>query len=275
MNSNIQTDTNANILYRKWSTPDPETIVLLIHGIGAHSFRWLPMAEYLANNNISSYAIELKGFGETKELKGHIDSFGTYYKDIATLADIIRVENPLKKIFLIGESMGGLIAYNAANLHPEMIDGLICISPAFLNRMKISILGYLKIFLPLLYNPRNIVKLPIDSGMITKDETYREKIEADPLETRTVTSNLLKELVVAQVKAITGKPKFAEDILFLLAGKDKVVDTGTSEKIFSKQIPSNKKLIEYPEMYHALSIDMNRDAVFKDIVDWLNIRKEP
>ena len=76
------TDQKTGIMYRLWEHPDPEAVLLLVHGLGAHSGRWDPLSEYFLKNNISSYALELKGFGSTEGPRGHIDTFATYFNDI-------------------------------------------------------------------------------------------------------------------------------------------------------------------------------------------------
>ena len=37
-------------------------------------------------------------------------------------------------------------------------------------------------------------------------------------------------------------------------------------------IDEDKQLIEYPEMFHALSIDLDREKVFADILNWVERR---
>jgi alpha-beta hydrolase superfamily lysophospholipase len=61
-------------------------------------------------------------------------------------------------------------------------------------------------------------------------------------------------------------------VLFLLAGKDLLVDPRESESVFKKLKIKDKTLIKYPEMLHALSIDLGREKVFEDIFSWLTKR---
>jgi len=42
-----------------------------------------------------------------------------------------------------------------------------------------------------------------------------------------------------------------------------------SEKVFRGLKTKDKKIIMYPEMYHALSIELAREKVFEDILRWL------
>ena len=256
-----------------WKTNDPDAVFLLVHGLGAHSLRWKFLGEYFQKHNISSYSIELQGFGSTSGLKGHIGSFNTYYKDIMELQKLIIKENSGKKIYLLSESMGSLISFMEVCLHPQAFDGLICISPAFASRMKFSPLQMIDMITSLLYNSKKQFVMPFTSQMCTADIDYQKEMDSSPLEHRLATSKLLIEIVFAQIKSGLLKDKVKIPVLFLLAGdnKDLLVDPIAAKNMFrsiEKQNPSNR-LIQYPEMLHALSIEKGREKVFEDILNWV------
>ncbi len=271
MNS-MMTDERTGIVYRRWIASSPEAVLLLVHGLGAHSGRWEFLSDFFLRNNISSYSIELKGFGETEGVKGHIDSFDIYLEDIRRLYDIITKENPAAEVFLLGESMGALISFVMTGLHPGLFGGLICLSPAFGNRMKFSLGEYIKMFSALLYNPKKQFKMPFDSAMCTRDVEYQKVMDEDPREYRSASSKLLWEIAVAQTRAGILKNRIKTDVLFFLSGKDMLVDSEASKKIFRGIKTGNKELIEYPDMYHALSIELGRERVFEDILEWMRKR---
>lgn len=260
---------HEGIFYREWKVSSPRAVILLVHGLGAHSGRWNFLSETFLKNNISSYAIELKGFGETKDLKGYIDSLSIYFDDIRTLRNMIARENAGKKIFIAGESMGGLIAFLTSGQKEKLFDGVICMSPAFKSRIKFSMIEYVKILSSFIYNPRKQFKVRIDSFMCTRDNEYRKVLDSDPGEYRLATSKLLLNLAFAQIKAGRLKNKINSPILFLLAGRDKLVDSEVSGRIFDNLNLKDKTMIIYPEMYHALSIDVGREKVFNDMLKWI------
>ncbi len=261
-------DEKTGIRYFKWTVNDPGHVFLLVHGMGAHSERWKFFANHLLKNNISSYSLELRGFGQTTDYKGHIGSLAEYYKDIASLVEIIRSENPGKKIVLAGESMGGLIAFEFFLKNPEAADALVCFSPAFANNMKLNFAG---IILPLLYNPKKQNVMPFTSAMCTRDIEYQKIMDADPREHRFATSSLLLQILFAQVRSTLSAGKIKKPVLFLLAGDDKdlLVDPKASKAVFKRMKGDNKKLIQYTDMLHALSIDLGREKVFEDVTDWI------
>lgn len=265
-------DKETGIIYNEWKSPAPEAVFLLVHGLGAHTGRWEFLAGFFLQNRISSYAIELKGFGETEDLKGHIDSFNTYLRDIKSLYDIIVRENKNKKVFLVGESVGAVISFLAAIAEPDLFDGLICISPAFASSLKATPLTYIKTLLPLVYNPRKQFNIPFDSRMCTRDTDYQKVMDADSREHRLATSKFIFKLMIAQARCNFSKNKVKIPALFLLSGEDKLVDPEAGKRIFKGLKAEDKTIIQYPDMYHALSIDLGREKVFGDILKWVRER---
>jgi len=266
-------DDRSGIVYKKWPLNDPKAVFLLVHGLGGYSDRWNFLAEFFLKQNISSYSIELKGFGETKDLKGHIDSFDIYYQDIESLLNIIKKELPGKKVFIIGESMGGLIAFLLTALKPNLFDGLICFSPAFSSKLQFSLLNYLKTFAFLIFNPKKTIDVPFDDAMCTRDEDYRKVMEFDPRELRIASARLLFNILIGGIEANSLKSKINIPTLFLTADKfDTITDVEAMKKVFSGLTVKDKQLIVYPEMFHAISIDLGREKVFADILSWIDKR---
>ncbi|MDD2703199.1 MAG: alpha/beta hydrolase, partial [Candidatus Omnitrophica bacterium] len=92
----LHTDEASGVMYREWAVPVPRAVLLLVHGLGAHSGRWEAWGDFFLSRNIASFAVELKGFGETREEPGHIDSFSVYLRDIRSLCGVIGREFPGK-----------------------------------------------------------------------------------------------------------------------------------------------------------------------------------
>ncbi len=259
-------------MYERREAPSPQAVLLLVHGLGAHCGRWEFLSQFLLQSGISSYAIELKGFGETKGPRGHIDSFGTYFGDICTVRAIISKEHPGANIFLLGESLGGLLAFLLAIREPGLFNGLICISPAFKGRAKLPPGDYIRIFTSLFYRPQRQFTMPFNAQMCTRDTRYQAVMDNDEREHHLASSQLLVNVLIAQARASLLKGRLTLPTLFLVAGEDLLVDPKTSMGIFKGLRVKDKTLIRYPDMYHALSIDLGREKVFEDILRWVQER---
>jgi alpha-beta hydrolase superfamily lysophospholipase len=263
----------TTVRFREWPLLAPSAVLILVHGLGAHTGRWDFLAEYFLDKNVACYAIALKGFGETGGLEGQIDSFKLYYRDLQQLSSFLRSKYPGKKLFLVGESLGGLICFLSGVLIPHVADGVICISPAFKSKLRFSPLDYLKMYFALVFSPQKGFPTPFTSAMCTRDVEYQKKMDADSREIRTSSVDLLFQIVWEQVHARWLANRMKLPVLFLLAGQDYLVRPEESKKVFAHIESKDKQLIEYPEMYHALSIDVGRGKVFEDIWKWVNARK--
>jgi len=267
----------TDILYRKWEAkPSPgstRAIFLLVHGLGAHSARWEYLAGHFSKHGYACYALELRGFGGTFERpRGHVASFRVWYRDIQGLGDIIARNHPGKKIFILGESLGGLLAYDLAGRRPDLFAGQALISPSFKNGMKFPLSAYLKLVFLGLFKPKLMIKVPFASEMLTRDPDYLRVMNANPDEIRVASLRLLGGFLPVQARAGRVAKKLAVPTLFLIPGIDHLVDERANRKVFKKIGFADKTLIEYPEMLHALSLDIGREIVFRDILDWAGQR---
>ena len=262
-------DERGGVLYRRWQAQEPKAVLLLVHGLGAHTGRWESLGDFFQKNNISSYALELKGFGRTQGERGDVDSLDTYFQDIRSLYDIIRQENPDKKIFLLGESMGALICFLFAVSAPRLFSGLICISPAFAGKLHFNLWTYLNIGLALIFNPKRHFPVPITPLMCTQDTEYQKIIDVDPLDKHTATARLYWNIIKAQQRVKSLTDKIIPPLLAITAGEDTVVDSLSTRKIFNSLRIKDKEIINYAGMRHALSVDLGKEKVFGDILRWL------
>ncbi len=263
----------SDVLYRRWPAADSRAAFLLIYGFGAHSERWNFFTDYFSRKGFACYALELRGLGETRERpRGHIESFESYYRDIRALAALIRRENPGRKIFLVGDSLGGLLSFVMAATDPELFQGLVCLSPYFKNVLKFTLLDYLLLVPALFFNPRWMIRSNFTSDMITRDPEYQKCIDSDPRECRLISARYSFNVLREQLRANLVKKSVRVPVLFLLSGKDYLGDPSTSKRIFRGLTVKDKELIEYPEMLHALYIDRGREKVFADILAWVTPR---
>ena len=261
-----------DILYRQWGCSSPRAAILLVHGLGGHSNNWEFLANFLAEHGISSYSIELKGFGKTEGIKGHIDSLNTYIKDVRRLYNIIKKDHARQSVFIAGESMGGLIGFLTVIKKPRLFRGLVCISPGFASRMKFSLMEYFKMVSARFYNSRKQFVMPFTNEMCTRDPECKKIMDNDTLEHKLATPKLLQSILLGQLSSNLLKHKVRTDTLFLLAGSDTFVSSDASKKIFKGIKFEHKEIIEYPEMRHSLTMELGREKVFSDLLRWLEKR---
>tara|TARA_Y100001970_G_scaffold294301_1_gene450109 strand:- start:13271 stop:14179 length:909 start_codon:yes stop_codon:yes gene_type:complete len=110
--------------------------VLLIHGFGASKYHWRFNQTFLGNE-FNCFSIDLLGFGESSQPKAIITgdtneedgvhySFDLWSKQIEDFTKEI-IKGP---VFLVGNSIGGVIALKAAKELKELCNGLALINCA-------------------------------------------------------------------------------------------------------------------------------------------------
>jgi len=267
----------TDVLYRKWDArpmgAPAKAAFLLVHGVGAQSARWTFLAEYLADAGWPSYAVELRGYGLTPERpRGHVDSLRVWEHDVLTLRETIAAENPGRKLFLLGESIGALVAFNTVCRNPAAFDGLVLVSPDFKNGLKFPLSSYLTLAALILFHPKKTIPIPFTSAMCTRDAAYQAVMDADPGELRIGSLACLMSTLREQGRSKKLAARLGIPVLFLISGIDYLVDERASRQLFAKLPIADKTILEYPEMLHALSIDLGRAKVFRDILDWAGPR---
>jgi alpha-beta hydrolase superfamily lysophospholipase len=263
---------DGRVFLREWSCENPKAVMILVHGLGGYSGRFFELGPYFADKGVRTCAIELKGFGDSPAIKGHISNFKVYTNELKFLVKQVRAENPGKKIFMLGESMGGLITLDFAIHHGDMMNGMILISPALKDKLPISLFKKANIFFSALFNPMKKFSAQFNAEMFTRDPEMIKRINNDPLEVRELTAKFFLSIFKSLIYVNMNANKITLPTLMLLAGRDTMISAEAAEAYFKKIPSKDKELKWYPEMYHALYVDSGRERVFEDILNWLNKR---
>jgi len=256
------------IYYRKWQAKNSKAIFLAVHGMGAHSERFSDMGKFFKTRKMSVYALALRGFGELSQRPGYVESIKLYYEDIARLKEIIKSENPQKPVFIIGESMGALLAHMTVLDYDSSYTGLIEVVPVYNDSMKISLIKRVLIALTALFNPAKPILMPFKSEELSRDDSKLKILKNDEREHRFASAGLLVAILLIQIRAMLNTSRIKIPVLFLLAGKDYLGDNSASMKLFNK-LKCDKEYRLYNDSFHALTIDKNRKQVFGDIYAWM------
>jgi len=260
---------NGTFHYRDWACSHAKAVIILVHGLGAYSGRFFELGRFLAEKGFKPYAIELSGAGESPAVKGHINNFKIYTEELLSLAGYIRNRHPGKKIFILGESLGGLISMDFLNHYQDKISGAILISPAIGDKLNFSILKRICIFICSIFRPKTYFNANFNAEMLTRDPLMADKINKDPLEVRKFTAKFFISSLKTLIYVNKDPSKITLPILMLLAGKDTMISSEAAAKYFGRTHSRDKTLKWYPEMYHALYTDIGRNRIFHEIIKWL------
>src|SRR5436190_18541784 len=124
------TATDGLRLYiRRCEVPNGTGEVLITHGFGEHSGRYDALMEHLTNHGYSVTAYDHRGHGLSDGLPGHVESFDEYDQDLAKMVETIRALRQPNRVFLIGHSMGGLVALRSLARGKVKVDAAVISAP--------------------------------------------------------------------------------------------------------------------------------------------------
>lgn len=258
-----------------WTVPKPRAILLCVHGLGLDSTAYTGFANKMNSYGISSYAIDVRGFGSWMRAAGHEQvDFDACLDDVKKALSTIRAANVGVPIFLVGESMGGAIALHGAAHFPELMDGVISSVPAA-ERFQEKRTD-LKVALDFLKGPNkdfDIGDSIVDQA--TKNEKLRAAWEADPLSRMNLSPH---ELLQFQ-RFMNSNHDIAKDItmpvLMLQGTMDRLVKPQGSFELFSKLSSVKKIFIALPSEHliledqkaHTVAFDSRVAAL---LMGWIN-----
>lgn len=111
--------------------------VLLIHGYGQNRYAFhLPsrsLVNHLARSGLDVYNIDLRGHGRSSHLGARRpQSVHEFIEDDldAALREIRRISGP-EPVFLVGHSLGGIVAYGAACEYPDRVAGVVTLGTPY------------------------------------------------------------------------------------------------------------------------------------------------
>ena len=259
------TEDNLGLYYNYWpalSTGAP--CVIYLHGLESHMGWFFNLAEYLNSKGINVYAFDRRGSGLSKE---SCKDFCSRYilSDLKTFLSLVKEEHPDSPIFLIGLCLGGKIAASFASSYPDLINGLILISPSFKSKLKFSVTDILSI----LFRPNSLLKIPIEDEMFTSNEKYLKHIKKDELKLHYIPAHHLLEIVKMNGAIKNARRNVRMPILVMLAGIDDVIDTGAVKRWY-QDLPSPDKTIKvYEKFHHILTFEEDADLVMEEIAGWI------
>ena len=262
------------LFYQAWMPPDgqPKKAVLInLHGLGDHSGLYPNLASHFPARGIALYAYDMRGNGRSPGQRAYLRGWHEYRGDLhAFLASVRKWERDLP-VFILGNSLGGLVVLDYALHYPTGLSGVIA-AAAPLGELGVpSFLMALGRLMSRIW-PRFSLEVGMDLSGLARDPAVVEKVLADPLFHRRGTARLSTEVTAAIQRVQARAESFSVPLLILHGSADRMVPPGGSRSFFAKVQYPDREFREYPEAYHGLFADLNFDLVLRDVERWMEGR---
>jgi alpha-beta hydrolase superfamily lysophospholipase len=271
-NGIIISDDGVKIFYRHYPAESEKARMVIAHGLGEHSGRYENVVEHMLPKGVSVWVPDHRGHGQSEGNRGHVLNFAQYLSDLRLCVDLAGEDRPNgMKLFLLGHSMGGLIALNFAQESPDSIDGVIASSPAL--GMAIEISRFKKTLASLMSCiwPGMTLSNELDAVDISHDPKVVAAYKTDPLVHDRVSARFFTEFLVAMETAHNRAARLKIPILLQVAGDDKLVNPRSSTQFFESLDLEDKTLHIYENGYHEIynEVENLQTEVFKDLESWV------
>jgi len=253
---------------RRWPAADARATLLALHGLGDHSGLYPTLGEALTARGIEVFQPDLRGNGRSGGQRGYIDNWADLRADLAALVNRVRSEPGARPLFVLGMSLGGLVALDFALQYPAGLRGVIAMAPPLGELGVPAALLALGRVLSRVW-PRFSLETGMDLRGLSRDPTVVARILADPLFHRRGTARLSTEVTRTIERLQGAAAEFPVPVLVQHGTADRMVLPEGSRRFVAHVGHPDHRLIEYAGAYHALLADLDGERVLADLGDWI------
>lgn len=269
----LKTRQGKMLFGRLWQgQANPSTAILLIHGYGEHSGRYQHIAGALQKINAAVYSFDLTGHGKSEGISAYIDRFDHYVDEAEDALQMLGKRYQNLPLYVIGHSMGGLIAAYLALRRQQQINGLITSGGALkvnedLSPFLVKISGLLSVLLP------KMPAVKLSSDLISTDPEVVAKYENDPLIYHGGTRCRTGAEVIRASREIAAKfDQLTLPLLIMHGAADKLTDPQGSRQLHQQAASKDKTLHIFDGLRHEIFNEPQREMVIKTVVEWISKR---
>ena len=244
-------------------------VVVIVHGYGEHSDRYEWVAEQLVGDGFTVWASDHRGHGRSQGARALVD-VDALVADVDRLVDEAVAAHPGLPVFVLGHSLGGMIAVRYALAHQQRLRGLLLSGPlaAVDASPPLALVGRLLARVA----PRLGV-LDLDPALVSRDPAVVAAYRADPLvhhgRIPARTAAAIADTVAAlpdSVSAIT------VPTLIVYGTADGLCPPRGSVMLGERIGAEDVTVRGYEGLFHEVLNEPERETVMAEVLAWLDAR---
>jgi len=259
----------VTIPFREWWREDAKGVILYLHGQGDHSGPFTAMGDHLHEHGFNVYAHDHRGFGLSREPRGHIGSYERFIDDVMAMIGQARRQNAGLPIFLLGLSMGGHLALRSAHRAGREIAGVIAMSPGFKLRQAPPWSLVLRVVMGALLTPQRILHHVSAQVVTTRNQLHLERAQQDECWVTAYTGRFYVEAVRSIRKAWRELTRLSVPVLVMQAGEDHLICPAESRRFFDRIRHPQKEFRLLEGLCHNLVAEPEMPEVAGSIASWI------
>jgi len=244
-------------------------LVVICHGQGDHSGRHAHVAQFFAERGYAVYAYDHRGQGKSGGVRGHVDRWTQYYDDLWLVIRTAKERHSGLKLFIIGQSMGGLLALGYAARRPKTVTGVIVSSPGFVYLEKVPLWKMALAPVVSWIAPRMAFETGIQAEHISRDPAVVAAYKSDKIRYPKVTARYYVEWDRATRAVFEESKSFAVPCLFMPAGADQIISAQATVDFYNNDPHPDKKLVVWEGLYHDIFNEPEKEKVLETAAAWI------
>ena len=260
-------------IYYQWWLPDeaPRAVILIVHGLAEHSGRYANVVDHFVPRGYALFGFDLPGHGKSFGRRVHIRRFSDYVQAVDRCFDMIDESFPDIPIFLVGHSMGGLIAATYLLDCRDRPAGAVLSAPSIKAHDSVSpVTVAVGKLLSSLIPTAGILQLEAEG--VSRDVKVVTDYKNDPLVYRgKITARLAAELLAAMQRVSAEAARITLPLLLLQGSADRLVSPEGARLLYEKVSSSDKKILIYEGLYHEVFNEPEHSQVLRDVDDWCEL----
>jgi acylglycerol lipase len=256
--------------------------MICVHGLSGAATDFLTLGELLHKAGLACFALNLRGQGSDphRRRRGATLDLGDISRDISSFADAMHSVKDERPLWLCGESMGALIlAWMLAGkrfqrpiagaIFSVPVVGLIKPTPWIVRQIVRTIA---RVVPGLRFFPSWFISGKLEPLRVTRDEEFELRVRSAPHYLSAFTFRFLHQLGMLIESSAQVAAEMETPCLVLAAGQDVFLRPEQVRAWFERLAAADKTFRLYPEAYHLLWNDWDKELVLADILAWLNER---
>jgi alpha-beta hydrolase superfamily lysophospholipase len=264
---------NTRIYYQYWSPSGAfRANLLVVHGLAEHSGRYMNLVNRFVPMGYAVYGFDHIGHGKSGGRRCYVQRFQDFIETLKNYVDRIRGLKPGVPLFLVGHSMGGLIAASYLLDPGSGVSGAILSGPGIKAPGSLSgTLIFIGKVLSVLTPKAPIIQL--DAENISRDPAVVNAYRNDPLVyTGKITARLGAEMLKAMQYAAANAGSITLPLMIVQGGADKLVDPAGAQLLYDRVSSKDKSIRIYESLFHEVFNEPEREQVLNDVEHWLQAR---
>ena len=251
----------------------PRDVIAIAHGYAEHGGRYGNLVDRLVPQGYALYALDHRGHGRSQGRRALIDRMDRVIEDFHGFVGEVRARHGGEQVKVLGHSMGGNVAFGYALRWPGDLSGVILSGPLIGGDLPSAQRFILKLLSAVAPNT-GMIALPPEG--VSRDPAVVKAYVDDPLVTTGKVSARTAHEMFKAVASYRGRAaSMLVPVLIQHGEADSLVPLAGARPVIDAIGAPDKTVITYPDLFHEIYNEPERDVVIGDLSRWLEEHPKP